>query len=87
MAIPRIPSLTLPTSNFDEMLAMSNRRLIGVLRTAVFAPEKMTRFSPRPPEEHDAYVVRHEPKRIVIRLFANGEEVFRCNLIPDQEYS
>lgn len=87
MAIPRIPSLTLPTGNFDEMLSMSNRRLIGVLRAAVFSPENMMRFSPRPPEKHDAYIIRHEPGRIVVRLYADGEEIFRCCLVPNQEYS
>lgn len=57
---------------------MSNRRLICVLRAAVLAPERAARFSPRPPLEHDAYTVRHEPGRIVVRLFTEGEEVFRC---------
>lgn len=74
----RVPSLTLPTSDYEQMLTMSNRRLIYVLRTAVLAPDRVSRFSPRPPMEHDAYTIRHEPGRIVVRLFAEGEEIFRC---------
>lgn len=84
MAIPRIPSLTLPTGNFDEMLAMSNRRLIEVLRAAVLSPENVMRFSPRPPEEHDAYIIHHESRRIIVCLYADGEEIFRCCLVPNQ---
>ena len=60
------------------MLTMSNRRLICVLRAEVLAPERVGRFSPRPPMEHDAYTVRHEPGRIVVRLFMDGAEIFRC---------
>lgn len=87
MQTPYVPSLTLPTSDFDQMLTMSNRRLICVLRTAVLAPERAGRFSPHPPAEHDAYTVRHEPGRIVVRLFAEGIEVFRCNFVrPEDDY-
>lgn len=69
------------------MLTMSNRRLICVLRTAVLAPERVGRFSPRPPAEHDAYCVRHEPGRIVVSLMAEGEVVFRCCFVrPSDDY-
>lgn len=69
------------------MITMSNRRLICVLRAAVLAPERVARFSPRPPAEHDSYTVRHEPGRIVIRLFAEGVEVFRCCFVrPADDY-
>lgn len=78
MQTPHVPSLILPTSDYEQMLTMSNRRLICVLRTAVLAPERVGRFSPRPPAEHDSYTVRHEQGRIVVRLFMEGEEVFRC---------
>ena len=86
MAIPRIPSLTLPVTNFEEMLAMSNRRLIGVLRSAVLAPENMMRFSPQPPTNHDAYTVRHEPGRIAIHLYSEGTELFICYLVPPHDF-
>lgn len=87
MQTPYVPSLTLPTSDYDQMLEMSNRRLIGVLRTAVLAPERAGRFTPHPPAEHDAYTVRHEPGRIVVRLYAEGIEVFRCVFVrPVDEY-
>ena len=60
------------------MQTMSNRSLINILRTAVLAPNRIGRFSPRPPADHDAYIVTHEPARIVVRLYADGVEVFRC---------
>ena len=83
----RVPSLTLPTSDYEQMLTMSNRRLICVLRAAVLAPDRAARFSPRPPMEHDAYTIRHEAGRIVVRLFAEGAEVFRCCFVrPAEEY-
>ena len=83
----RVPSLVLPTSDYEQMLTMSNRRLICVLRTAVLAPDRVARFSPRPPVEHDAYLVRHEPGRIVVRLYAEGREVFRCCFVrAEDEY-
>lgn len=87
MQTPHVPSLTLPTSDFDQMLAMSNRRLICVLRSAVLAPERAMRFSPRPPMEHDAYTVHHEPSRIIVRLYVEGEEIFRCCFVkPEDDY-
>ncbi len=85
--MPRIPSLTLPTPNFEEMLVMSNRRLVCVLRAAVLAPGKAERFSPRPPEDHDAYTVLHEPGRIVVQLYQNGEVVFHCCFVPPRDYA
>ncbi len=68
------------------MLMMSNRRLVCMLREAVLAPGKVERFSPRPPEEHDAYTVEHEPGRIVVRLFVDGQDVFHCCFVPPEEY-
>lgn len=82
---PHVPSLTLPTSDYDQMLTMSNRRLICVLRSAVFSPERAARFAPRPPADHDAYTVRHEAGCIVVRLFSDGAEVFRCCLVRAED--
>lgn len=73
----RVPSLTLPTTDYEQMLVMSNRRLICLLRAAVLAPERARRFSARPPAEHDSYSIHHESERIVVTLFADGKEVFR----------
>lgn len=87
MQKPHVPSLMLPTSDYEQMLTMSNRRLICVLRTAVLAPDRAIRFSPRPPAEHDAYTIRHEAGQIVVRLFAEGEEIFRCCFVrPAEDY-
>lgn len=68
------------------MVAMSNRRLVCLLRTAVLSSSGAGRFSPRPPADHDAYVVHHQPGCISIRLYADGEEVFRCQFIPPSDY-
>ena len=82
----RVPSLTLPTSDYDQMLSMSNRRLVCVLRSAVLAPDRSSRFSPRPPVEYDSYTIRHEPGRIVVRLLSGGAEVFRCCFVRPAEH-
>lgn len=87
MQTPHVPTLTLPTSDYEQMLTMSNRRLICVLRSAVLIPERAIRFSPRPPSEHDAYTVRHEPGCIAVRLYAEGKEVFICRFVrPADDY-
>lgn len=81
-----IPSLTLPTNDFEQMKDMSNARLVCVLRSAVLAPDRVRRFSPRPPEEHDAYTVQHHPGRIEVHLLAAGCEVFCCQFVPSERY-
>lgn len=83
----RVPALLLPTSDFDQMCSMSNRHLINVLRDAVLAPDRVYRFSPRPPADHDAYTVHHEPGRIAICLYTDGKPVFRCCFVrPEDRY-
>ncbi len=81
----RIPLLTLPTEDFAEMMHMNSRRLISVLRQAVLAPDRAARFSPRPPANHDAYLVRHFSSRISISLYTEGVETFRCEFVPPAE--
>ena len=81
-----VPSLTLPSPAYADMQSMSNRHLVCLLRAQVLAPERSARFSPRPPAEHDAYIVRHEPRRISVHLFAAGAEVFCCHFVPPTEY-
>ena len=51
---------------------MSAGRLVTLLRSAVLSPERMGRFHPSPPVEHDAYRVQMSPNRIQIRLLAQG---------------
>lgn len=75
--MPKIPLLKLPTSDYEEMSRMNNRRLLALLRSAVLAPERLARFSPRPPADHDAYHVRHSAEMITVRLYRAGEEVFQ----------
>lgn len=77
-----VPTLKLPTSDFEQMLTMSNHRLVCLLRSAVLAPERVGRFHPRPPAEHDAYRVRHERGYIAVHLYAEGQEVFCCRFLP-----
>lgn len=83
--MPRIPSLTLPTDNFEEMLEMSNRRLIYTLRMSVFSAERARHFRPQPPENHDAYIVHQEPGRITVHILADGKEVFDCFIVPSDQ--
>lgn len=82
----KVPTLTLPTSDFEQMLTMSNRRLVAVLRSAVLAPERAGRFAPHPPMKHDAYIVRHEASRISIHLYDQGKEVFCCRFVGAEAY-
>ncbi len=77
-----VPTLKLPTTDYEQMLTMSNHRLVCLLRSAVLAPERVARFSPRPPAEHDAYRVRHERGCIAVRLYAEGSEIFCCQFEP-----
>lgn len=81
-----VPSLTLPTDDFEQMKGMSNKRLVTVLRSAVLAPERASRFSPRPPEQHDAYTVLHRSTCIDILLHREGETVFCCKFVPSERY-
>ncbi len=81
-----VPSLTLPSRAYAEMLSMSNRPLVCLLREQVLSPERSSRFSPRPPAEHDAYIVRHQPGCISVHLFTGGAEVFCCKFVPAAEY-
>lgn len=86
MSHQRIPQLTLPTNDYGQMQSMSNRRLISVLREAVLSPERAYRFSPRPPETHDAYTVCHRPGCIDIHLHEDGTEIFCCKFVPAGDY-
>ncbi len=86
MRVKSVPSLSLPIRAYDEMLSMSDRHLVSVLRAEVLAPERAGRFSPRPPTEHDAYMVRHLPDRIAIYLYAEGTAIFRCDFVRPVEY-
>lgn len=81
-----VPSLTLPTSDYEQMKGMSNRRLVCVLRTAVLAGDRIGRFSPRPPENHDAYTVEHRAGCIDVHLLSGGTEVFCCKFVPAETY-
>lgn len=77
-----IPTLRLPTDDYVQMLAMSDRRLICVLRSAVLAPDRVGRFMPRPPSEHDAYRVFRAADGINVHLYAEGNAVFCCRFVP-----
>lgn len=81
-----VPSLTLPTDDYEQMKGMSNTRLVAVLRSAVLSPERLGRFAPRPPEAHDAYTVHHRSGCIDIVLHCEGEAVFCCKFVPSERY-
>lgn len=81
-----VPLLTLPTADYEKMKEMNNRSLISVLRTAVLAGDRIGRFSPRPPAEHDAYKVERGTSCIDVHLMTAGEEIFCCKFVPADEY-
>lgn len=81
-----LPSLTLPTNDYEQMKGMSNARLVCVLRSAVLSPERQGRFSPRPPEAHDAYTIHRRTSCIDIVLHTGGEAVFCCKFVPTEPY-
>ncbi len=81
-----VPSLTLPSRAYADMLSMSNRHLVCLLREQVLTPERASHFSPRPPAEHDAYMVRRQPGCISVHLLTNGAEVFCCKFVPPTVY-
>lgn len=63
---------------------MSAGRLVTLLRSAVLSPERMGRFHPRPPVDHDAYRVQMSPNCIKIRLLAGGSIVFSVSFVPSE---
>ncbi len=79
-----IPILKLPTSDYDQIRTMHNQRLIHVLRTEVLAPDRLARFSPRPPREHDAYVVVRLGGSVKVNLLLEGRVVFHCVFLPTE---
>lgn len=81
-----IPSVTLPTGDYDRMQHMSNSSLVSVLREHVLSMHRIRRFSPTPPEEHDAYTVRRSPERIEVLLQSKGKAVFSCVFVPPLDY-
>ncbi len=85
MSTPQIPILSLPTSDYEQICSMNNRRLIHFLRTAVLAPDRVARFSPRPPADHDAYFVVRQLDCIRVNLMLDGRVVFHCQLLPSSE--
>lgn len=81
-----IPSVTLPTSDYDRMVRMSNHSLVSILREHVLSVHRVQRFSPRPPEDHDAYAVNRCPDHIIVHLWREGREIFQCVFVPPVEY-
>ena len=81
----KVPTLQLPTDDYTQMQGMSDRRLVSVLRSAVLAPERVVRFMPRPPAEHDAYRVFRGEAGINVCLYAAGKAVFCCRFVPTHQ--
>lgn len=80
----RVPHLMLPTGDYEQMLQMSSRQLVCVLREHVLAPAQVGRFSPRPPAEYDAYVVRRQMKSLDVELLRAGAVVFCCRFVASE---
>lgn len=65
---------------------MRNAQLVSVLRAGVLSPEKMFRFKPMPPQEHDAYRVRMELERVCVDLLSDGKVVYCCQFEAAEDY-
>lgn len=59
---------------------MSNHAVVGVFRQHVFARRSSRRYAPPIPEEHDFYCVKRTPDRVMVQIFHDGNEVYRCIL-------
>ncbi|MEG0143734.1 MAG: hypothetical protein RR250_02095 [Akkermansia sp.] len=81
-----MPSLTLPTSDYNLVVKMSNHAVVGVFRKHVWSVRQRSRFSVSVPDEHDAYMVRRQPNQVVVKMIRDGKEVFRCIFVPPVEY-
>ena len=73
----RLP-LPLPTSDYYTIVKMSNHAVVGVFRQHVFARRSSRRYAPPIPEEHDFYCVKRTPDRVMVQIFHDGNEVYRC---------
>lgn len=78
--------MTLPVSDYDRMQQMSNSSLVSVLREHVLSLHRARQIHPRPPENHDAYIVRRSPEQIEVLLKNEGETVYCCAFVPPLEY-
>ena len=38
------------------------------------------------PEEHDSYCVKRTPERVMVQIFHDGNEVYRCIFVPPADY-
>ena len=80
------PSITLPTSDYYTIVKMSNHAVVGVFRQHVFARRSTRRYAPPIPEEHDSYSVKRTPERVMVQIFHDGNEVYRCIFVPPADY-
>lgn len=80
------PSITLPTSDYHTIVKMSNHAVVGVFRQHVFVRRSTRRYAPPIPEEHDSYCVKRTPERVMVQIFHDGNEVYRCIFVPPADY-
>lgn len=75
-----------PTSDYYTIVKMSNHAVVGVFRQHVFARRSTRRYAPPIPEEHDSYCVKRTPERVMVQIFHDGNEVYRCIFVPPADY-
>lgn len=80
------PSITLPTSDYYTIVKMSNHAIVGVFRQHVFARRTSQRYAHPIPEEHDSYYVKRMPDSVMVRIFHDGNEIYRCIFVPPADY-
>jgi hypothetical protein len=81
----KVPSITLPTHDYDMMYKMSNHAVVGVFRQNVLLVRNSS-LTTSIPQEHDAYDVKRTPERVIVRVLHNGQEVFQCIFTPPFDY-
>ncbi len=81
----KVPSITLPTHDYDMMFKMSNHAVVRVFRQNVLLVRNSS-LTASIPQDHDAYDVRRSPECVIVRLLSNGQEVFKCIFTPPFEY-
>ena len=80
------PSITLPTSDYYTIVKLSNHAVAGVSRQQSFARRSTRQYPPPIPDEHDSYFVQRTPERVMVQIYHDGNEVYRCIFVPPADY-
>jgi hypothetical protein len=73
----------MPIGDYDSISTMSNHAIIGVFRHAFFYQRRND--YPQLTDKHDSYCIRRFPDQIIVRVFNDGNEVYRCIFVPRKD--